>query len=137
MWSLVTIRTWHCIRALDDRFALGSATFMFQVMELVAGVLGINDLTTPGVEPGLSRPRRDVLATRRCGLLRDIEPRAFCSLATLRDKIVALGARAEAAFALGAARSVPACLCQDMERAIGKGKRHLWDSNPRGETPSA
>ena len=24
-------------------------------------------LTTPGVEPGLSRPRRDVLTTRRCG----------------------------------------------------------------------
>ena len=40
---------------------------MFQVMELVAGVLGMNDLTTPGVEPGLSRPQRDVLTTRRCG----------------------------------------------------------------------
>jgi hypothetical protein len=26
-------------------------------------------LTTPGVEPGLSRPRRDVLTTRRCGRL--------------------------------------------------------------------
>ena len=26
-------------------------------------------LTTPGVEPGLSRPQRDVLTTRRCGLL--------------------------------------------------------------------
>ena len=25
-------------------------------------------LTTPGVEPGLSRPQRDVLTTRRCGL---------------------------------------------------------------------
>ena len=25
-------------------------------------------MTTPGVEPGLSRPRRDVLTTRRCGL---------------------------------------------------------------------
>ena len=24
-------------------------------------------MTTPGVEPGLSRPRRDVLTTRRCG----------------------------------------------------------------------
>ena len=24
-------------------------------------------MSTPGVEPGLSRPRRDVLATRRCG----------------------------------------------------------------------
>ena len=24
-------------------------------------------MTTPGVEPGLSRPRRDVLSTRRCG----------------------------------------------------------------------
>ena len=55
--------TRHCIRALDVRFALGSATFMFQVMELAAGVLGMNDLTTPGVEPGLSRPRRDVLTT--------------------------------------------------------------------------
>ena len=26
-------------------------------------------LTAPGVEPGLSRPQRDVLTTRRCGLL--------------------------------------------------------------------
>ena len=26
-------------------------------------------MSTPGVEPGLSRPRRDVLTTRRCGLL--------------------------------------------------------------------
>ena len=25
-------------------------------------------MSTPGVEPGLSRPRRDVLTTRRCGL---------------------------------------------------------------------
>ena len=24
-------------------------------------------MSTPGVEPGLSQPRRDVLATRRCG----------------------------------------------------------------------
>ena len=28
-------------------------------------------MTTPGVEPGLSRPQRDVLTTRRCGLLRE------------------------------------------------------------------
>ena len=26
-------------------------------------------MTTPGVEPGLSRPQRDVLTTRRCGRL--------------------------------------------------------------------
>ena len=26
-------------------------------------------MTTPGVKPGLSRPQRDVLTTRRCGLL--------------------------------------------------------------------
>ena len=26
-----------------------------------------NKVSTPGVEPGLSRPRRDVLTTRRCG----------------------------------------------------------------------
>ena len=26
-------------------------------------------MSTPGVEPGLSRPQRDVLTTRRCGLL--------------------------------------------------------------------
>eukprot|EP00973_Karenia_brevis_P031271 4316984-Karenia_brevis.AAC.1 len=25
-------------------------------------------MATPGVEPGLSRPQRDVLTTRRCGL---------------------------------------------------------------------
>ena len=28
---------------------------------------GDNKVSTPGVEPGLSRPRRDVLTTRRCG----------------------------------------------------------------------
>ena len=27
------------------------------------------EMSTPGVEPGLSRPQRDVLTTRRCGLL--------------------------------------------------------------------
>ena len=26
-------------------------------------------MSTPGVEPGLSRPPRDILTTRRCGLL--------------------------------------------------------------------
>ena len=26
-----------------------------------------NNMSTPGVEPGLSRPQRDVLTTRRCG----------------------------------------------------------------------
>ena len=26
-------------------------------------------MSTPGVEPGLSRPQRDVLTTRRCGLV--------------------------------------------------------------------
>ena len=29
----------------------------------------VNEMSTPGVEPGLSRPRRDVLTTRRCGQL--------------------------------------------------------------------
>ena len=28
---------------------------------------GSCEMTAPGVEPGLSRPRRDVLTTRRCG----------------------------------------------------------------------
>ena len=36
---------------------------------------GVNKLTTPGVEPGLSRPRRDVLTTRRCSPCRCV---AFC-----------------------------------------------------------
>ena len=30
-------------------------------------------LTTPGVEPGLSRPQRDVLTTRRCGRLQILD----------------------------------------------------------------
>ena len=29
--------------------------------------MGLMKMSTPGVEPGLSRPRRDVLTTRRCG----------------------------------------------------------------------
>ena len=35
------------------------------------GILGWKHqhMSTPGVEPGLSRPRRDVLTTRRCGLI--------------------------------------------------------------------
>ena len=36
---------------------------------------GVNKLTTPGVEPGLSRPRRDVLTTRRCSPCRCV---VFC-----------------------------------------------------------
>ena len=72
MWSLVMLWTWHCIRARDDRFALGRATFMFEVMDVVAGLLVMHDLTTPGVEAGLSRPRRDVLTTRRWGHLKAV-----------------------------------------------------------------
>ena len=34
-------------------------------------------MTTPGVEPGLSRPRRDVLTTRRCGRLSSRQPLAI------------------------------------------------------------
>ena len=34
------------------------------------------EMTTPGVEPGLSRPQRDVLTTRRCGPCRPV-PSAF------------------------------------------------------------
>ena len=33
-------------------------------------------MSTPGVEPGLSRPQRDVLTTRRCGRLRN-HPQRF------------------------------------------------------------
>ena len=35
---------------------------------------GREPVSTPGVEPGLSRPQRDVLTTRRCGLLRAAHP---------------------------------------------------------------
>ena len=33
-------------------------------------------MTTPGVEPGLSRPQRDILTTRRCGLLKCLRVQA-------------------------------------------------------------
>jgi hypothetical protein len=36
---------------------------------LIVRVRNEQKMTTPGVEPGLSRPQRDVLTTRRCGLL--------------------------------------------------------------------
>ena len=32
---------------------------------------GDEEMSTPGVEPGLSRPQRDVLTTRRCGQVTD------------------------------------------------------------------
>ena len=35
--------------------------------------VGCEAVTTPGVEPGLSRPQRDVLTTRRCGRLRGLQ----------------------------------------------------------------
>ena len=35
--------------------------------------LSRGELTTPGIEPGLSRPQRDVLTTRRCGRLRGFQ----------------------------------------------------------------
>ena len=50
-------------------------TFSFQVWHNQAFLCGVHKerrsskMSTPGVEPGLSRPQRDVLTTRRCGLL--------------------------------------------------------------------
>ena len=35
---------------------------------VAASVVREGNMSTPGVEPGLSRPQRDVLTTRRCGL---------------------------------------------------------------------
>ena len=40
----------------------------------IANTYGDIWMTTPGVEPGLSRPRRDILATRRCGLWHCVSP---------------------------------------------------------------
>ena len=40
------------------------------VKETDCALLDAAKMSTPGVEPGLSRPQRDVLTTRRCGLLK-------------------------------------------------------------------
>ena len=45
-----------------------SNTFAINGVILLGTPLGANEMSTPGLEPGLSRPRRDVLTTRRCGL---------------------------------------------------------------------
>ena len=51
----------HLVRAL--RHAMRDAgTYGLQCQ-----VCYLRNVSTPGVEPGLSRPRRDVLTTRRCG----------------------------------------------------------------------
>ena len=39
------------------------------VKETDCALLDTAKVSTPGVEPGLSRPQRDDLTTRRCGLL--------------------------------------------------------------------
>ena len=39
-----------------------------------------NEMSSPGVEPGLSRPRRDVLTTRRWGLADDGNIAKYSSL---------------------------------------------------------
>ena len=38
-----------------------------RAVQILARLLPISNMTTLGVEPGLSRPQRDVLTTRRCG----------------------------------------------------------------------
>ena len=53
-------------------------------------------MSTPGVEPGLSRPQRDVLTTRRCGRHKRQKRFAFC-WQKLRMKFVCLH-RAGACF---------------------------------------
>ena len=56
---------------------------------MVVGQAWKRKMSTPGVEPGLSRPQRDVLTTRRCGLgvprwrvpkSAPYPPRSICSL---------------------------------------------------------
>ena len=39
-----------------------------------------NCLSAPGFEPGLSRPQRDVLTTRRCGLEINLAPQVMTEL---------------------------------------------------------
>ena len=49
--------------------ALRAATCKDRLLDAAALWRTLRKMTTPGVEPGLSRPRRDVLTTRRCGRL--------------------------------------------------------------------
>ena len=60
-------------------------------------VLGEFKLSTPGVEPGLSRPQRDVLTTRRCGhgisLRRPHWPDACCRMGCTDWWMVVLAVR--------------------------------------------
>ena len=42
---------------------------LFDIIQGVAEPARFKNMSTPGVEPGLSRPQRDVLTTRRCGRL--------------------------------------------------------------------
>ena len=65
-------------------------TFCFQVWHNQAFLCGVHKerrsskMSTPGVEPGLSRPQRDVLTTRRCGPCCK-----WCARATLDRKLFA------------------------------------------------
>ena len=48
-----------CVRIIAPRTARSDSR--------ISGFAAVQEMTTPGVEPGLSRPQRDVLTTRRCG----------------------------------------------------------------------
>ena len=54
----------HSINTCNESYIAGSVFALPMLADYAPA-----KLTTPGVEPGLSRPRRDVLTTRRCGRL--------------------------------------------------------------------
>ena len=114
-------------------------------------------MTTPGIEPGLSRPRRDVLTTRRCGLAdsRATAWRQMCGVPN--DLLARASSQKRCERVLGDDPFCGCCVCSRCDAVGNRSRhafcaaknlmglrlenqseiRHLWDSNPRGETPSA
>ena len=92
----------------------------------------IHAMSTPGAEPGLSRPRRDGLTTRRCGLL---HPIAYCRLMERCQISTQLHIGALSSRLIGP----PARLQPTTPRAMGKcsadsAREAHASSNTRGHT---
>ena len=56
------------------------------------------EMSTPGVEPGLSRPQHDVLTTRRCGLMQVVPTQTLraCQMRPSRESSPSLAVRQSA-----------------------------------------
>ena len=105
---------------------------------------GVKKMTAPGVEPGLSRPQRDVLTTRRCGLVpvnlssTDNESRGLCSLVYMSILVLIQDGMGQCryvrtgGFATGIRPATPRSMWMEAPRARWRCKlTHTGMADPR------